>query len=161
MQKLSKDNYLVTLILIFLPLLFVVLSSFLNISNSFIQTISFLFITAIVIVAIYRVILFIFNKYPHFLETGLWKNKFFTFVVGATLLIVMIGLYIALFNNLSVQPLISQSLTILLAYPTVFILILLIYSFIKNFYAGTKESLLFVSSSSIFAILALLILITP
>lgn len=162
MQKLTKDNYLITLILIFIPLLFVILSSWVNASNRLVQTIAFLFITTIVIITIYRITLFIFNKYPKFLETGIFKNKFITFIIGASLLTIMIGVYVVIFNSIPMQhPLINRGITILIAYPTVFILILLVYSFIKNFFLGTKESLLFVSSSSILAILIILILLAP
>lgn len=161
MQKLKKDTYLTTLILIFIPLLFIVLSSWVDFNSKFVQTFSFLLMTFIVIITVYRMILYIFNRYPNFLETGLWKNKFATFIIGASLLLAMISLFIVLFNNLTLHPLLNRGLTIVLAYPTVFVLILLIYSFIKNFFSGTKESLLFVSSSSILIILILLILLAP
>lgn len=162
MKKLTKDNYLITLILIFIPLLFIILPSWINDSNTVVETIAFIFITAIVIITNYRVILFIFNRYPMFLETGIFKNKLITFIIGAILLSTMIGVYIVIFNSIPIQePLINRGITLLLAYPTLFVLILLIYSFIKNVFSGEKESLLFVSSFSILAVLIIMILLSP
>lgn len=158
MFKHKKDVLFLVSLFLF-PVFFAFFSEWVVIDNDMIKKLVYLFVGFVVITTIYIILSSIFKKNPHFLSRGIWGNKFFTFLVGAILLSLLIGVYILLFNSISVNSFLNRFLTLFLAYPVLFVLILMIHSFISNVFVDAKNNILLISSYSILVVQAIFMLL--
>lgn len=155
----SLKNIIYVVSLLIFPFFFAFFSEWVVMNHMLIKKIVLLFIGFVVITSVYIALSLIFKKNPHFLSRGILGHKFFSFIIGAILLSLLIGAYIMLFNSVALSPFLNRLLTLLLAYPVLFVLICMICSFLSHGLEKTPKSLLFVSSYSILALLAIFMLL--
>lgn len=153
LTSLKNIIYIATLLLF--PFIFALFSEWVVMNNDLIKKIVFLFVGFVVITSVYIILSSIFNRYPHFLSRGILGNKFISFIIGAILLSLLTGIYIMLFNSITVSSFQNRLLTLLLAYPVLFVLICMICSFLSHVLDKTAHHLLLVSSYSILGVLAI------
>ncbi|GAA0425422.1 MAG: hypothetical protein ACQEWU_10480 [Bacillota bacterium] len=158
MKKEIRNRLIILIVLAFLPILFLTIDYKLDVENNYINSLFFVIATLIVTMTIYVILSLIIKKYPSLFEKGIWNNPFHTLMIGTLILFVFILVAVLSVNNLDFSPTMNKGLTFIMAYPVVFVLILMIDSFYKGVFNIVRERRLFISSISVVFILAIMIL---
>lgn len=119
----------------------------------------FIVATFIVTMTIYVILSMIIEKYPSFMEKGVWKNPFNTLIIGTFILFVFVTSVFLGSNYINLNSVMSKAITFAMGYPVVFVLIIMIDSFYKGVFHIDRKKRLFFSSITIVIGLEVMVLI--
>ena len=159
MNKHLRNNIVLLIVLILSAILFIFLDDKFTVHNQGINSVFFIMATLIVTMTIYILLKVIIQKHPSFLEKGIWENPLNMLFIGAFALFVFVLIILFASNNLEPTPIMNKAMTLMMAYPVSFVLILMIDAFYKRILNVDREKRLFISSMSIVLGLAVMILI--
>ncbi|WP_368654122.1 hypothetical protein AB4Y30_03535 [Ornithinibacillus sp. 4-3] len=152
---------IIGIILFILPITFIFFSDKIFIGNKSLNNVFLMIASILVVGTVYFILEAIFKKNPNFLGKGIWKNPFNLIIIGTFLLFALSMTFLLLFNtyDLSKHPNLNRSVTFLLAYPTVFVLEVMVIGFYKILLPkNSGKDLLVKSSYTILLILLALLL---
>lgn len=159
MNKQLKNNLILLLALIIFAILFIYLDAKIVLDKQSFNSVFFIIACLIVMMSVYVILKIIIQKYPHFLEKGIWENPLNTLFIGTFVLFIFILVFILTSNNLQASPIINKTMTLIAAYPVSFVFILMVDAFYKRIFNVDRERRLLISTMSIVSGLALMILI--
>lgn len=160
MTKMNRNHIVLLIILTLCAILFIALSDIININNNGLHSMFLVIASFIIVMTIFIILKMIIQKYPLFLENGIWSNPFNTLFIGTFALFTLGIVFMFIHNSIELRPLFTRALTFMMAYPILFVLILMIDAFYKRIFAGNRVKRLFISSMTIVLGLAMMILLS-
>ncbi len=158
MNKELKNNPIILIVLIISAILFISFDAQIATDNQNLNHIFFIIACLIVMMTVYVILKIIIQKYPSFLERGIWKNPLNTLLIGTLVLFILLLVFMSGFNYLQPPPFMNKTITLIAAYPVSFVLILMVDTFYSRIFSVDRERRLFISSISIILGLATMIL---
>lgn len=159
MNKDLRHNIGLLIVLTLSVILFIFLDAKIDVDSQSINGIFFIIASLIVIITIYITLKIIIQKYPRFLEMGIWENPLNHLIIGTFVLFIFVLVFILSSNNLQLTPIMNKAMTLIMAYPVSFVLILMVDAFYKRVFNVDRGKRLFISSISIVLGLAIMILL--
>lgn len=158
MNKELKNNLTLLIVLIISAILLISLDAKIVVDNQSFDSIFFIIACLIVMMTVYVLLKVIVQKHPSFLEKGIWENPLNTLFIGTLVLFIFVLVILSVSNNLQPGPIMNKIMTLVVAYPISFVLILMVDAFYRRIFNVARERRLFISSISIVLVLATMIL---